>query len=84
MASAAALSVLDVVGFRKDSLSPEVIAATEARREEEQAIALIRDMTPEQIMELQMEELAAEKRAMEAARGGNGGNDSVASALKTQ
>jgi hypothetical protein len=49
MASAAVrapLCVLNVVGFRKDGLSPEVIAATTMRREEGQAIALIRDMTP--------------------------------------
>ena len=85
MASAAvraALAVLDLVGFRKDSLSPEVIAATAMRREEEQAIALVRGMTPEQILELEIEEMAAERRAIEAARRGNGGNDSVASASR--
>jgi hypothetical protein len=86
MASAAvraALAVLDLVGFRKDSLNPEVIAATAARREKEQAVALARGMTPEQIIELEMEEMAAERRAMEAARRGNGGNESVASASET-
>jgi hypothetical protein len=87
MASAAvraALSLLNVVGFRKDGLSPEVLAATAMRREEEQAIALIRGMTPEQIIEMEMEEMAAERRAMEAARRGKGGNDSLGSASTTK
>jgi hypothetical protein len=65
MASAAvraAIAVLDMVGFRKDSLSPEVVAETTARREQERAIELIRGMTPEQILQQRRESLAAEAR----------------------
>jgi len=54
MASAAvraALAVLDMVGIRKDSLSPEVLETTNARHEREQALELIRGMTPAQVLQ---------------------------------
>jgi len=63
MASAAvraALAVLDMVGFRKDSLSPEVTEAANARNEQEQARKLVEAMTPEQVLQRRREALAAQ------------------------
>jgi hypothetical protein len=82
MASAAvraALAVLDVVGFRKDSLAPEGTEAEYSRYLRE----TIGKMTPEELLQLEAAELAAEGRADAAPASGNGGNGSVASVLKT-
>jgi hypothetical protein len=64
MASAAvraALAILDMVGFRKDILSPEAIGGAATRGVQGQAIALIKGMTPEQILQRRRLALAAQE-----------------------
>ena len=56
----AALAVLDVVGFRKDSLAPEGAKAEISRYLRE----TIGKMTPEELLQLEAAELAAEGRAV--------------------
>ena len=63
MASAAvraALAVLDMTGFRKDSLSPEAIGATNVRIEQERAWELVKGLTPEQVLQRRRQSLAAQ------------------------
>jgi hypothetical protein len=64
MASAAvraALAVLEMTGFRRDSLSPEAIGATNAQIEQERARKLVEGMSPEQVLQRRREALASQK-----------------------
>jgi hypothetical protein len=73
----AALAVLDVVGFCKDSLAPEVAEAEYSRFVRE----TIGKMTPEEILKLESAELAAEGCVLRHPRG-KSGNGSLISAVE--
>ena len=56
----AALAVLEMVGFRKDSLSPEAMGATNAQVEQDRARELVEGLTPAQVLQRRRHALAAQ------------------------